>query len=279
MYSESFIPAVASLGSLAFVLGIIILFVSKKFFVAEDPTVSMINALLPGVNCGACGYPSCSQFAEELVRTRNPSMTCPVGGGELAEKLGTALGITMAEPKPVTCVVLCQGHNGNARESAEYIGIRDCWAAAQAFAGTKQCRFACTGLGSCIAFCDFNAMRIENGLVVIDKELCTGCGACVPACPYGVLTMQEKKNERYLIACSSHDRGADTRKACDAGCTACQKCVRECPEQAIVIDNFLASIIQAKCTSCGKCLEVCPTKVNCILLERDMETVKSKKVP
>ncbi|HCD35550.1 MAG TPA: RnfABCDGE type electron transport complex subunit B [Chlorobium sp.] len=270
MISEAFIPAVTSLGSLALILGIIIYFVSKKFYVAEDPMVTIINGILPGVNCGACGYPSCNQFAEELVRTKDTTMTCPVGGADLAAKLGESLGIEMAEPKPVTCAVICQGNSDNARASAEYVGIQDCWAAMQAFAGPKQCRHSCLGLGSCIAWCDFNAMRIENGLIVIDKDLCTGCGACVPACPTGVLVMQQKKAERIFIACNSHDRGAETKRACDAGCTACQKCVKVCPEEAIVIENFVARIIQEKCTACGKCLEVCPSKVNCIVFEKDM---------
>lgn len=274
MVNEAFIPAVTSLGSLALLLGIIIYVVSKKFHVAEDPMVTIINGILPGVNCGACGYPSCNQFAEELVRTKDTSMTCPVGGSELAAKLGDSLGIEMAEPKPVVCAVLCQGSDNVAKPSAEYVGIQDCWAATQAFAGPKLCRHSCIGLGSCIAWCDFNAMRIENGLIVIDSELCTGCGACIPACPTGVLVMQDKKADRIFIACNSHDRGADTKRACDAGCIACQKCVKECPEEAIVIENFVARIIQEKCTSCGKCIEVCPTKVNCIVRMND--TVNTK---
>ncbi|MCG8344444.1 MAG: Fe-S cluster domain-containing protein [Chlorobiales bacterium] len=277
MISEAFIPAVASLGSVALALGLIIFYVSKKFHVEEDPMVVFINDILPGVNCGACGYPSCGQFAEVLVQTKDSSMSCPVGGADLAAKLGTALGLTMAEPKPVTAVVLCQGDNDTARETAEYFGIQDCWAATQTYVGPKQCSYSCIGLGSCIAFCDFGAMRLENGLIVIDKDLCTGCGACVPACPTGVLVMQEKKAERYYIACNSHDKGAATKRACDAGCIACQKCVKVCDDEAIVIENFLARIIQEKCTACGKCIEACPTKVNCIVLERDLEEAKQKK--
>lgn len=277
MISEAFIPAVASLGSVALTLGLIIFYVSKKFYVEEDPMVVIVNDILPGVNCGACGYPSCGQFAEVLVETKDSSMSCPVGGADLASQLGTTLGITMAEPKPITAVVLCQGDNDTAKQTAEYLGIQDCWAATQTYVGPKQCHYSCIGLGSCIAFCDFDAMRLENGLIVIDKDRCTGCAACISACPTSVLVMQEKKAERYFIACNSHDKGAATKKACDAGCIACQKCVKVCEDDAIVIENFLARIIQEKCTACGKCIEVCPTKVNCIVLERDLNEVKQKK--
>ncbi len=277
MISEAFIPAVSSLGAVALTLGVIIHYVSKKFHVEEDPMVTIINDILPGVNCGACGYPSCGQFAEVLVETKDSSMSCPVGGSDLAAKLGETLGITMAEPKPQTAVLLCQGDNNTARETAEYLGIQDCWAATQAFVGPKQCKYSCVGLGSCIAYCDFDAMRLENGLVVIDKDRCTACAACIAACPTGVLVMQDKKAERYFIACNSHDKGAATKKACDAGCIACQKCVKVCEDNAIVIENFLARIVQEKCTACGKCIDVCPTKVNCIRLENDFKAVKQKK--
>ncbi|TNJ36884.1 Fe-S cluster domain-containing protein [Prosthecochloris vibrioformis] len=276
MISEAFIPAVTSLGAVALTLGVIIHFVSQKFHVEEDPMVTIINGILPGVNCGACGYPSCNQFAEVLVETKDSSMSCPVGGADLATKLGDTLGIAMAEPKPQIAVLLCQGSNGVARQTAEYLGIQDCWAATQAYVGPKVCKYSCVGLGSCIAYCDFGAMKLENGLVVIDKDLCTGCEACISACPTGVLTMQPKKTERYFIACNSHDKGAAAKKACDAACIACQKCVKVCPEEAIKIDNFLAVIDQEKCNACGKCIEVCPTKINCIRLEHDLKAVKQK---
>jgi len=39
--------------------------------------------------------------------------------------------------------------------------------------------------------------------------------------------------------------------------------VKECPHDAITIDNFLAFIHDDKCKLCRKCVPVCPT--NCIL--------------
>jgi len=268
MFSTILIPVV-SLGSVAFALGVIILFISKKFYVEEDPLVTVVNNLLPGVNCGACGYAGCVQFAEELVRTKDTSMVCPPGGQELAEQLGTALNIKMAEVQPVVCVSLCQGGSGVAKPTAEYVGIHDCWAAIQAYVGPKQCKYSCLGLGSCIAYCDFGAMSIENGLIKIDEDRCTGCAACIPACPTGVLSMQPKRENRFFIACNSHDKANIAKKMCDAACIACQKCVKVCEEDAIIIEDNLAKIIQEKCTECGKCVEVCPVNVNCIILKHD----------
>jgi electron transfer flavoprotein alpha subunit len=40
-------------------------------------------------------------------------------------------------------------------------------------------------------------------------------------------------------------------------CKGCSKCVKECPFDAITMQEKLA-VIGPKCTSCGKCVEVCP---------------------
>ncbi|NLF25060.1 MAG: 4Fe-4S binding protein, partial [Deltaproteobacteria bacterium] len=82
---------------------------------------------------------------------------------------------------------------------------------------------------------------------------------CVRTCPRGVLELQEKRPERYYVACSSTDRGPVVKQACSVGCIGCQRCAKACPEKAIKVENFLARIMPEKCTSCGECLKVCPT--------------------
>jgi len=264
MVSSMILP-VASLGSVALVLGVIILFISKKFHVEEDPMVEIINDMLPGVNCGACGFPGCMGFAEELVKTKNTKLTCPPGGSDLADALGAKLGIQMAEVEPVTCVVLCQGTHNVAKPTAEYVGIQDCWAATQTFVGPKQCPYSCVGLGSCIAYCDFGAMTLEDGIIKIDDELCTGCGACIQACPTRVLALIPKKERQFFVACNSHDKGPVAKKYCTAACIACSKCLKACELDAITMEDNLAVIDQDKCNGCAKCVEVCPVEVNCIV--------------
>jgi electron transport complex protein RnfB len=62
------------------------------------------------------------------------------------------------------------------------------------------------------------------------------------------------------VLCSSIEKGAVVRKKCSQGCIACNKCVKECPDGAIVIEENLAVIDYAKCTGCGHCVEICVTK-------------------
>ena len=55
------------------------------------------------------------------------------------------------------------------------------------------------------------------------------------------------------------DKGAAARKACSNACIGCGKCVKECPFEAITLENNVAYIDYRKCRLCRKCVAVCPT--------------------
>lgn len=58
-------------------MGLVIGIFSVVFEVKEDPLIAKITELLPGYNCGGCGYPGCSGFASALVgKEVNKISTC-----------------------------------------------------------------------------------------------------------------------------------------------------------------------------------------------------------
>jgi electron transport complex protein RnfB len=59
--------AVITLSVMGLLLGLGLAFASDIFAVEEDTRVEAITEMLPGYNCGACGYPGCSGFAEGIV--------------------------------------------------------------------------------------------------------------------------------------------------------------------------------------------------------------------
>ncbi|AMW33366.1 electron transport complex protein RnfB [Fervidobacterium changbaicum] len=65
------------LGGLGFAFGLFLSYVSEKFKVEEDPTVKLILEALPGINCGACGYPGCEGYAKAIVKGDKPDKCLP----------------------------------------------------------------------------------------------------------------------------------------------------------------------------------------------------------
>jgi len=53
----------------------------------------------------------------------------------------------------------------------------------------------CQACGECETVCSFQAIRVENGLAVVDRDLCTLCGVCVEACPEDALQLSEAEAE------------------------------------------------------------------------------------
>lgn len=59
--------AVIILAVLGAILGALIGIMGKIFYVKPDSRVEDITKILPGANCGACGFPGCSGLAEGIV--------------------------------------------------------------------------------------------------------------------------------------------------------------------------------------------------------------------
>ncbi|HPZ91432.1 MAG TPA: RnfABCDGE type electron transport complex subunit B [Bacillota bacterium] len=255
------IKPVLSLTVLAVVFGGILAWADKVFAVKKNPRVDEIIEVLPGANCGACGYAGCAAFAEAVAKGEAPVNGCPVGRQKVADEIAKIMGVSAAcDDECLKARLVCQGSDDVAKTKMIYHGIDDCRAAVLLHGGDKTCPYGCLGLGTCVRVCPFDAISMgDNGLPVIDSGLCTGCNKCRDACPKGVIRMVPE-GSAVLVACNSHDKGAAVVKACKVGCIACGKCVKVCPEDAIALVDNLAVIDPAKCTNCGACVEACPTK-------------------
>lgn len=250
-----------SIGGLGVVFGAGLGFASKVFHVDEDPRVGQVMECLPGANCGGCGYPGCAGCATAIVEGKAPVNACPVGGAAAAAKIGAVMGVTVTESEPTAAFVGCAGTCDKAKYNYTYEGIEDCNMAVQlAGSSAKACAYGCLGLGSCIKVCKFGALKIENGVAVVDKEKCTSCGACTKACPKGLIKILPA-NKKVKLQCSSKDKGKDVMQACTAGCIGCGICAKTCPFGAIEMVNNLPVIDYAKCKNCGLCANKCPKKI------------------
>ena len=219
--------------------------------------------MLPQANCGGCGYPGCSGFADACVKAGSlEGKLCPVGGQAVMTQVAEILGLDAAASEPMVAVVRCNGTCANRPRINQYDGAKSCAIMSSLYGGETGCSYGCLGCGDCVSACQFGAIRMnpETGLPEVDEAKCTACGACAKACPRNIIEIrpQGKKSRRVYVQCVNKDKGAVARKACTAACIGCGKCVKVCPFEAITLENNLAYIDYNKCKSCRKCEEACP---------------------
>lgn len=264
---------------LGVVLGVILTVAAKIFEVKVDPRVEAVREALPGANCGACGEVGCDNFAAAVVAGTQPVNNCRVGGASCAAKLAEIMGVEIdLDAKPKVARVRCKGTCGKSKEKYNYVGMEDCFAAAQVFGGHKACRYGCLGHGNCKRACPFGAIEIVDHVAVIIEDKCQACEKCVAACPKKLIEMVEKE-KRYTVGCRSYDKGGEVRKYCEVGCIGCTRCVKACPQQTISMDGALAYIDFRNCINCGECEKVCPTGAIWRVPDHDqMGFIKDKEV-
>lgn len=242
-------------------IGLLLVFASEKFHVEVDPKETAVREMLPGNNCGACGYAGCDAMAAAIAKGEAPVNGCPVGGGPVAEKISAIMGVQAQAAEKKTAFVRCSGTCGVAAEKGTYVGISSCHAAAALPGkGAKACQYGCLGFGSCVAACQFGAIAIVDGVAQVDRSKCVACGQCVAACPQKLIELVPDKAS-YVVQCANREKGVAVKRQCDTGCLGCGLCVRQCEQGAITVTNNLSHIDQSKCVGCGKCAEKCPSKI------------------
>lgn len=255
---NSILSAVLLLAGLGLLAGLVLAVASVLMAVPTDERVVAVRELLPGANCGACGYSGCDGYANAMVNGGAPVGLCSPGGSAVAEATGKMLGVS-GEVVRKTALVRCGGCEEFTARKLDYHGLPSCRAAAQFFGGNWLCNYGCLGYGDCAAACEYGAITVKDGLARVDSTLCRGCTKCAAACPKKLIEMSEGAVPA-VVRCSNRDKGAATRAACKVGCIGCGKCQKLCEHDAVHVVNNLAAIDAAKCVGCGKCAEGCPVK-------------------
>ncbi|MDP2991811.1 MAG: RnfABCDGE type electron transport complex subunit B, partial [Deltaproteobacteria bacterium] len=157
--------AILAMGGLGVFLSILLGVAAKVFYVYVDPRIGQVADVLPGANCGGCGYAGCSDCAAAMVEGKAPVDACKAGGASVIEACAGILGLSVEAGERQVAKIFCRGDNAKAQRKFQYVGINDCRAAMLVSGGDKSCSYGCLGLGTCVAGCPFGALSMgEDGL-------------------------------------------------------------------------------------------------------------------
>lgn len=241
------------------IAGVLLALASYFLYVKEDETASKIRECLPGVNCGACGYAGCDDYAKAVAEKTADANLCIPGADKTAEDICNILGIEAKDVTEMIAFVACNGTNDVASTNAIYNGVDSCKGESMVYGGSKSCKAGCLGCGDCSKVCPTNAICIKDGIAHIKSSACIGCGLCAKTCSKHIIKLIPQ-TARVVIMCNNTEKGAAARNQCTNACIGCKKCELNCPHNAITVKDNLAVIDYSKCTSCGVCAEKCPTK-------------------
>lgn len=252
--------ATITVGAIGLIFGLLLAIAAVIFKVNADERIGKIEEVLPGANCGGCGFAGCSAYANAVVEKGASIDCCSVGGGAVSQKIGEIMGKTAEKKVPMVARVLCGGKRDLAEFKYDYAGVLDCNAVNKLANGSKQCEFGCLGYGACTKVCQFDAIHVVDGVAKVDEDKCTACGMCVKACPKKVIELVPKNNPMTVL-CKNRLIGKEVMSMCKSGCIGCKICEKNCPFGAICVENNLAEIDYSRCEACGLCKKVCPKGV------------------
>lgn len=252
-----------------FFSGIAAGFAAEKLFgsgprAAGSDELRPILNVVPGTDCGKCGFSSCEEFAAAVLRKPRIARLCAKAVPRI---FSVVSGMPGASPTPEdpsdlpVARVHCAASRSQCSEKFKYFGVKSCAGVSLLWNGNRECNYACVGCGDCGAVCPAGAIEfIDDFLPRINELMCVGCGRCASVCPASVIGLATRKLGTF-VKCNTRVAGMEVHRICQSGCIGCQVCMKACPYRAIRMESGLPEFLADRCTNCGICAVKCPTGV------------------
>jgi electron transport complex protein RnfB len=157
------LSAIISLTLLGLILGLLLGLAARYLKVEGNPLAAELEQLLPGAQCGQCGFPGCAGAAQALASGTAAVTLCPPGGRALVQVLAAKLGV-----------------------DADLSGVKE---SVPMLAEVKE--EICIGCTRCFKVCPTDAiMGAAQQIHVVFREACTACGKCEEVCPTESIKLQ-----------------------------------------------------------------------------------------
>ena len=142
------------MAAIGLVAAVLLYVAAKKFYVYEDPRIAQVEELLPGANCGSCGYSGCHAFAVACCSAKSlENMNCPGASGSMP-RIGEIVGLAAGKVEAKVAVLACDGACSLRPVTSAYEGTRSCALEASVYSGTTACAYGCLGCGDCVESCN-----------------------------------------------------------------------------------------------------------------------------
>ncbi|MEI8350277.1 MAG: RnfABCDGE type electron transport complex subunit B [Candidatus Omnitrophota bacterium] len=263
------ILAPVALGLTGFSFAVVLAILDKRLKVEDDPRVTKVIQVLPGTNCGACGFAGCHGFAEAVVKNGKKFSGCIPGGLAVNQKVAAILGID-AELHHHKLVAICRCQAGKKEKNISFVyqGPKTCRAAE--FVSNIDCAYGCFGFGDCVTVCPVKAISLFDTHICVDRKKCIGCGKCAKMCPRKLFELVPRVGTTtYYVGCNNKEKALSVRAVCSSGCIACGICVKV-KDSPFYLKQNLSYIDYAKIdleTPLAEAKAKCPTK--CIAQSND----------
>jgi len=157
------LAAIASLTVLGLTLGWLLGLAARYLKVEGNPVVEKIEGLLPGSQCGQCGYPGCGPAADAVANGQAPITLCPPGGRALAEELADLMGVSVDLSRVEDKAPMVAHVHEN----------------------------LCVGCTKCFKRCPTDAILGGSKMIhAVFADACTGCEKCFDVCPTECIEMR-----------------------------------------------------------------------------------------
>ena len=168
---QTIIIAALITGIAGIIIGLFLGIAGEKLHVEVDEREVKIREALPGNNCGGCGYAGCDALAKAIALLEAPVNACPVGQAPVADKIAKIMGSDNVTTVKKTAFVRCVGDCDATKTTYNYVGPDSCkMMKTLPDGGSKSCTYGCLGGGECVKACAFDAIKVINGVAVVDKE-------------------------------------------------------------------------------------------------------------